>query len=160
MRAAIDERRAEWLAGARTRMSLAPLYQAGEKGQEGGGMLYHRPVQIDRAGSAPDWALDPARPRRFDPRSLPRGLRQIVGHTGHRKCKVELDDVWFTAAARAKDLGGIRTLRVDGERVLYDLGILEDRPGVADLYLVDGEMRFAPPNEYPLLPLAELMVPA
>lgn len=159
MRAAIEARRAEWQGGSHTPMSLAPLHVPGSGSQEGGGLLYHRPAQVDRPGGDPAWELDPARPRRFDPRSLPLGLRQVAGHTGHRKCKAELDDGWCTAAARQKELGGIRTLRVDGDSVLYDVGILDDRHGVTDLYLVDGEMRFAAPGDYMLLPLAEIIVP-
>lgn len=160
LRAAIDARRAEWRSGARTAMSLAPLHVAGAGGKEGGGLLYHRPARADRPGGDPAWELDPARPRRFEPRSLPRGLRQVAGHTGHRKCKSELGDAWVTAAARAREIGGIRTLRVHGDDVLYDLGVLDDRPGAADLYLVDGEMRSAAASDYALLLLAELTVPA
>jgi len=159
MRAAIEAKRAEWEAGARTPMSLAPLHIAGEAGQEGGGLLYHRPAFAARPGGDPAWELNPARPRRFDPHSLPIGLRQIVGHTGHRKCKAELDDAWFTPAARERELGGIRTLRVEGERVLYDIGILEAKDRVADLYLVDGEMRYVEPSDYTLVRLGELFVP-
>jgi len=160
MRAAIEARRVDWESGARTPMSLAPLHVPGEGGKEGGGLLYHRPARVDRPGGDPAWELDPTRPRRFEPRSLPRGLRQIAGHTGHRKCKAELDDAWLTPAARDQESGGIRTLRVSGDDVLYDLGILPDRPGAADLYLVDGEMRHVAATDYTLLPLAALFVPA
>ena len=160
MRAAIEARRAEWQNGARTPLSLAPLHVPGEGGHEGGGLLYHRPARADRPDGDPAWEFDPARPRRFDPRSLPRGLRQVVGHTGHRKCKAELDDDWLTEAARQKEIGGIRTLRVDGDDVLYDLDVLPARPGAADLYLIDGEMRHVAATAYTLLPLAELVVPA
>jgi hypothetical protein len=47
-------------------------------------------------------------------------------------------------------------LRVEGERIVYDLGVLEAKEQVADLYLIDGEMRYVEPNEYALLPLAAL----
>ncbi|MDI1482718.1 metallophosphoesterase [Polyangium sp. y55x31] len=160
MRAAIEARRAEWQGGARTPLSLAPLHVPGSAGQEGGGLLYHRPVRVDRPGGDPTWELDPARPRRFDPRSLPRGLRQVAGHTGHRKCKAELGDDWLTEAAREHEIGGIRTLRIEGDAVLYDLGVLPGRTGATDLHLVDGEMRHVAASDYPLLPLAELLVPA
>ncbi|WP_437981236.1 metallophosphoesterase [Sorangium sp. So ce117] len=160
LRAAVDARRTEWQGGARTPLSLDPLHIAGAAGNEGGGLLYHRPACVDRVGGDPAWELDPARPRRFEPRSLPRGLRQVAGHTGHRKCKAELGHDWLTAAAHQKEIGGIRTLRVDGDVVTYDLGILDDRPGAADLYLIDGEMRFTAAADYALLPLAELIVPA
>ncbi|HEY0195428.1 MAG TPA: hypothetical protein VGC42_30140, partial [Kofleriaceae bacterium] len=99
--------------------------------------------------------LADARPRRFDPRTLPLGLTQVAGHTGHHKCLEELGD-WSTARARTRPHGGIRTLRHDGRAVTYDLGVMAPAPGVADLILIDGEARRVPPAEVDLLPLARL----
>ena len=64
----------------------------------------------------------------------------------------ELGD-WCTAAARARKHGGIRTLRVAGERVTYDLGVVSRRAGrgAADLILIDGELRRVPADEVALL---------
>ena len=54
---------------------------------------------------------------------------------------------WLTAAARGREIGGVRTLRVEEERVVYDVGVLGDAARAADLYLVDGEMRYAEPSD-------------
>ncbi len=124
-------------------LSLEPLHVTGGYGKEGGGLLYHRPS----ATPSPD----PARPRRFDPRALPAGLLQIAGHSGHAKCVHELGD-WCTWRARERAHGGIRTLRVEGDAVTYDLGV-----GEGALILIDGELRRVPAEEVDLLPLARLV---
>jgi hypothetical protein len=123
-------------------LSLEPLHVTGGQGKEGGGLLYHRP-----SATPPP---DPSRPRRFDPRTLPVGLLQVAGHSGHAKCVHELGD-WCTWRARERAHGGIRTLRVDGDEVTYDLGV-----GDGQLILIDGELRRVPADEVDLLPLARL----
>lgn len=153
--AAVDDVRDDWTRGIATPLSLEPLHVAGIPGEEGGGLLYHRPTNPGRRGADRSWAAPCARPRRFDPRSLPVGLTQIAGHTGHNKCLQELDG-WATAAARGRKHGGIRTLRLAGQSVTYDLGIAAPADGVADLILIDGELRRVPPDEVALLPLAQL----
>jgi hypothetical protein len=152
---AIDRVRADWQRGIITPLDLAPLHLAGGHGQEGGGFLYHRP-----SNPAVGSLFDHARPRRFDPRTLPRGLTQIAGHSGHAKCVYELGE-WVSAAARARKHGGVRTLIVDDDRVSYDLVTTHDQPfplargpAVAELVLVDGEMRRVAADEIDLLPLA------
>jgi hypothetical protein len=152
--AAIDRVRAEWSQGVITPLSLEPLHIAGSAGQEGGGLLYHRPADPMRRGADRDWELDPARPRRFHPRTLPQGLTQLAGHTGHRKCLAELGDTWPTAGARAHAIGGIRTLRAAGGGITYDMGLLPPASSpVAELILCDGEMRHVSPGEYGLVEL-------
>jgi hypothetical protein len=150
---AVDRVRGDWTRGIATPLSLEPLHVAGIPGEEGGGLLYHRPTNPERRGADGAWLLAPARPRRFDPRSLPAGLTQIAGHTGHNKCLAELGG-WATAAACGRKHGGIRTLRLDGRTVTYDLGVAGPAPGVADLILIDGELRRVPAAEVALLPLA------
>jgi hypothetical protein len=152
---ALDRVRTDWQRGEPAPMSLAPLHIAGSTGEEGGGLLYHRPSNPDRADADPAWALAPSRPRRFDPRTLPRGLTQVVGHSGHAKCVYELDG-WVTEAARARKHGGIRTLRVMGDTVTYDLGLAPPAPGAAEMILIDGELRRVDPRDVALLPLARL----
>ena len=154
---AIDRVRADWTRGTATPLSLEPLHQSGIPGEEGGGLLYHRPTNPERGGAERSWLLAPPRPRRFDPRTLPPGLVQIAGHTGHNKCLEELDG-WATAAARGREHGGIRTLRVASQTVTYDLGVAAPAPTdeVADLILIDGEIRRVPADEVDLLPLAHL----
>jgi calcineurin-like phosphoesterase family protein len=153
--AAVDQVRDDWGRGVPTPLSLEPVHLAGIPGEEGGGLLYHRPSNPGRRGAdrsiAPPLAM--ARPRRFDPRTLPLGLTQIAGHTGHNKCLEELDG-WATAAAHGRQHGGIRTLRRAGPTVTYDLGVAPPAGEVADLILIDGELRRVPAAEFALLPLA------
>ena len=150
--AAVDRVRTDWQRGALAPMSLAPLHITGGNGVEGGGLLYQRPANPDRR-DAKGWDVD--RPRRFDPRKLPVNITQIVGHSGHAKCVEELH-TWVAPAARRRKHGGIRTLRVAGELVIYDLGIAPKSEDVADLILIDGELRRVPATEVALLPLGRL----
>lgn len=152
---AIDRVRDDWQRGQVTPLSLAPLHVTGGRGEEGGGLLYHRPSNPDRPDADKAWSLDPSRPRRFDPRKLPVGLTQIAGHSGHAKCVHELGE-WATESAKARKHGGIRTLRVEGALVTYDLGIAPPKADVADLILIDGELRRVPAAEVALLPLARV----
>ena len=151
LRAAIELVRADWQRGVITPLSLEPLHVAGGAGEEGGGLLYHRPTHPTKA------VRDPARPRRFDPRTLPSGVTQIVGHTGHAKCVEELGP-WATDAARARAHGGLRTLRVRGELGHYNLGVAAGAPGAdtAEVIFIDGELRRVPATEVALLPLVGL----
>ena len=151
---AVDEVRDDWTRGIATPLSLEPLHIAGIPGEEGGGLLYHRPTNPGRRNADNTWSVA-RRPRRFDPRTLPLGLVQIAGHTGHGKCLEELG-AWATDAARGRKHGGIRTLRLAGGSVTYDLGIAEPAEGAADLILIDGELRRVPASEFSLLPLARL----
>jgi hypothetical protein len=150
---AIDRVRDDWTRGIATPMSLEPLYIAASPGEEGAGLLVHRPTDPERRGADRAWQFAPGRPRRFDPRTLPLGLTQIAGHTGHTRCLTELDG-WATAAARGRPHGGIRTLRFSGHTVAYDLGVADPAPGAADLILIDGELWRVPAAEVALLPLA------
>ncbi len=156
LRDAIDRVRADWIRGVATPLSLEPLHVAGIPGEEGGGLLYHRPTNPERPDADRSWEQAPSRPRRFDPRALPVGLVQIAGHTGHNKCLAELG-AWSTDAARGRKHGGIRTLRLAGQTVTYDLGVAAPAADVADLILIDGELRRVPPGEVALLPLAQLL---
>src|SRR6185369_12287923 len=64
---AIERVRDDWTRGISTPLSLDPLHVAGIPGEEGGGLLYHRPTNPERRGAADrPWLLAPARPRRFD----------------------------------------------------------------------------------------------
>ena len=152
---AIERVRDDWARGVATPLSLAPLHVAGIPGEEGGGLLYHRPTNPERPDADRTWELAIERPRRFDPRTLPVGLVQIAGHTGHGKCLEELG-AWSTEAARGREHGGIRTLRLSGQTVTYDLGVAAPADDVADLILIDGELRRLPPDEVALLPLTRV----
>lgn len=140
-----------WRAGTLAPLDLAPLQVMGTAGREGGGLLHHRPASPERPGADVRWELDPRAPRRFDPRTLPLGLRQVCGHSGHKKCLKELD-AWVTPRARAQALGGQRTLRTDGTAVEYDLGVHPARPDEATVWFIDGEIHSVPIEAYELLP--------
>jgi hypothetical protein len=154
--AAVDVVRTDWQRGTCTPLSLAPLHVTGASGAEGGGLLYHRPSNPDQEHADKAWSLAATRPRRFDPRTLPTGVTQVVGHSGHAKCVHELGP-WVAEAAKARKHGGIRTLRVDGEQVSYDMGIAPPADDVIDLIMIDGELRRVPATEVALLPLARVL---
>lgn len=154
---AIDRVRDDWQRGELAPLSLAPLHVTGSPGEEGGGLLYHRPSNPDRDDADPAWALAPTRPRRFDPRTLPRGITQVVGHTGHAKAMHELGP-WVSPGARRRQHGGIRTLRVSDDGINYDLGVAPPAPGVADVIMIDGELRRVAAHEVALLELSRLVV--
>jgi len=147
--AAVDEVRPRWAAGEPAQLRLEPLHIPGFGGREGGGLLYHRPSVRPDATAAP---------RRFDPRTLPLGLLQACGHAGHRKCRADLGD-WVAPSALAVERGGLRTLRTDGARVVYEMGIQPVAPHEGGLYMIDAEMNSIPPTDYPLLELAALEPP-
>lgn len=150
--AAVEAVRHDWQRGTSTPLSLEPLHVTGGRGKEGGGLLYHRPSNPDHDNADKAWSLAATRPRRFDPRTLPAGVTQIAGHSGHAKCVHELGP-WVAESAKARKHGGIRTLRVRGEHVRYDMGIAPPEEDVADLILIDGELRRVPATEVALLPL-------
>lgn len=141
---AIQDVARAWRRGEPVALSLAPLHVAGGGGREGGGLLYHRPSNPE-SGST----FDPERPRRFDPRTLPPGLVQVAGHSGHNKCLHELGK-WCTERAHTREHGGIRSITVRDQSVAYDLG------ADGDLILIDGELRRVPAAEVELLELAEV----
>ncbi len=146
---AVDRVRSAWEDGARPPLELSPLHVAGRAGAEGGGAFYHRPAF---PSSGPTW--NPARPRRFDPRTLPRGLRQVVGHTGHSTALSRLGD-W--AEERSHDIvGPVRTLRVRGHEVSYALGLASIEADEAGLWMIDGTMARCSPADYELFPLDPL----
>ncbi|MGZ5969278.1 MAG: metallophosphoesterase [Polyangiales bacterium] len=152
----LDERvsqvKPQWQRAELAALDLAPLHIGGDHGIEGGGFLYHRPANLERKGMAdPTWERDTTRPRRYDPRNLPRGLVQAVGHTSHKKCRKELEP-WITARAHEIKNGGLRTLRV-GDEVVYDAGIHPPRPGEALVYMIDSSMSDHEVAEVPLLPI-------
>ncbi|MEO8701059.1 MAG: hypothetical protein ABI867_13505 [Kofleriaceae bacterium] len=140
LRAAIDHVAPAWRAGELAALSLEPLHVAGAGGEEGGGLLYHRPSDPDRPGADQAWEHAVRAPRRYDPRALPRGLVQIVGHTGHKKAAQEMPR-WLTAGD-SDGRGGVRTLRVTDAGVSYRRGIHPGAPGDAVVYMTDPEMHY------------------
>ncbi len=124
-------------------LNLEPFHAQGSAGRgEGVGAMYHRPIDpaILRAPPGP-----PPR-RRFDPRDLPLGLTQIVGHIRDNKCR-ELMPHWCEPG-EARD--GLRSLKVQGHLVEYRHGIQTG----AQLIFTDAGMNHSPPADYPLLDVA------
>ena len=149
--AAVERVATDWERGWLAPLSLAPLHHASPPGEEGGGLLYHRPSNPETGSS-----FHPERPRRFDPRTLP-PITQVAGHSGHSKCVQELG-AWALPGAHARKHGGIRTLRVVGGTVSYDLGVAPPMPGAADLILIDGELRRLPAFDVALLEIRRVAV--
>lgn len=118
-------------------LDLAPLHEHGSaRGGEAKGMLFHRPAQAgaDRIK------------RRFDPRALPRGVAQVVGHIHDRKCRELLPD-WADAAPPVH--GKLRSLSLAGAAPRYRVGC----DPAAALYFVDGAMNRGAPEDYELFDL-------
>lgn len=120
---------------------------------EAGGCLFHRPAD-PRLGGEADFR-GPRR-RRYDPRHLPRGLTQVVGHVRDHKCRA-LMPAWCDDAPAAD--GVLRHLRTDGARVAYAHGLARADADHAALVFVDAGMNHAPAAAYPLLD-ADAFAPA
>lgn len=107
---------------------------------EGDGVLYHRP------------AYDTRGRRRYDPRELPRGLTQVVGHTRDAKCR-ELLAPWTDPEEPPGD-GPLRHLvvRADGS-VHYARGVHARAEGEAVVVFADGALLFADLDDYEMLDL-------
>jgi hypothetical protein len=134
----------DWRAGGSAPLSLEPLHVPGAAGEEGGGLLYHRPSDPERPGADLSWEHAVRAPRRYDPRAaLPRGLTQVVGHTGHRKACQEMPR-WL-APGTSPEPGGLRTLRVALDKtVTYARGIQPTDGRDAVVYMIDPEMHYVP----------------
>lgn len=139
-----------WRRGQRARLAIEPLHVAGKAAREGGGLLYHRPAKLDRVGADPAWEAFPEAPRRFDPRTLPRGVAQIVGHSGHARCVRDLGE-WVVPAATAGNVA-LRTLRA-GDTVVYEPFVSPPRAGEATCLMVDPGFADAPLDTIALLPV-------
>jgi hypothetical protein len=103
---------------------------------------------LDRRGTPPAARLS------AHPRDLPRGLVQVVGCPAHAACKEDLAP-WLSEAAAAADHAALRTLIVEGDKVVYDLGIAGVGGAIAVVHLVDTGLD-APDLDADHLPLLEL----
>jgi hypothetical protein len=151
LNARLDAALSIWTKGA---LAIPGLYEAGSASRgEGGGVFYHRPTSA---------LVTPANAgRRFDPRNLPLGVTQVIGHIGDEKCH-SLMPSWTTGAPED---GPLRTLVTDGTSVSYGRGVPargkqsgESRGAEARLVFTDGAMRRAPVGAYEILDL-ERMAP-
>ena len=132
-----------WRKGA---LDLAPFHVPGDSTGEGGGALYHRAA--DPAGGSAASFSGP-RPRRFDPRDLPRRFPQAIGHVRHQKSATLMRE--WTVGPTAGD-GPIRTLAFEGKTPRYQAGLQRG----ALLYFLDGGMHhLGDLRRYELLDLDE-----
>jgi len=137
-------------------LRMEPLHRPGLPGQgEGRGIFFQRASNPDgpRDRGTPELFEGPPR-RRFDPRLLPLGLTQVIGHVRDAKCR-ELLEGWHDGAAGVD--GPLRHLVTDGRQVRYARGVPAAAAGNdgtrATLLFTDGGMLFAAPDAYELLDL-------
>jgi hypothetical protein len=144
---ALDRAVDAWSAG---RLAIPGLHRPGDAlGGEGRGIFYHRP-QLPEHGR-PEHFAGPLR-RRFDPRRLPAGLTQAVGHIRDSKCRTLIED-WAKGPAAGD--GPLRSLVVRGETGVYRKGVdREVNPDAARVIFTDGGMSSAEVVSYELLDLA------
>ncbi len=117
---------------------------------EGGGIFYHRPSHPERSSPA---AFTGALRRRFDPRALPLGVVQVIGHIRDNKCR-ELLGPW--AIGRAARDGELRHLLADREHVRYQAQLPASFADAAAMIFTDGGMNWASAESYDLLDLSTL----
>jgi hypothetical protein len=149
LNSALDRAVGEWQQGP---FAIPGLHLPGHAtAGEGRGILYHRPGDPSRE----DPALYEGPPRRrFDPRHLPIGLTQAIGHIRDGKCRTLLGG-WADDAA-LKD-GALRHLRTDGSRVTYRHGMPDGAaPAASTMVFLDGGMWHAETSAYELLDLRTL----
>ena len=143
---ALDRAVDAWTSGP---LAVPHLHQPGDAARaEGGGALFHRATHPDL--DAPT-AFSGTRRRRYDPRTLPRGLTQVIGHVRDHKCRSLLGPWGDDAPPRD---GVLRHLRTDGRRVTYAHGLpaSPDRDAATVLF-VDAGMLHVQPDRYALLDL-------
>lgn len=131
-------------------LSIGVLHVPGNAATgEGRGIFYQRPSNPAHE----DAALFAGPPRRrYDPRRLPRGLVQAIGHIRDGKCRTLLAG-WHDGAA-AED-GPLRHLVTDGTSVRYARGTPPSwAPESSGILFLDGGMSHADPARYELLDLA------
>lgn len=133
---------AEEAADALNAADLKLLHRPGSAAtQWGSGVFFHRPAFPQ---GTPDF--DGPFRRRYDPRWLPAGFPQAIGHIRDKKCH-ELLKPWALDAAPLD--GPLRSLRIDGDTVQYARGTFDD----ARLYFLDGGMLHTAPEQYELFDL-------
>lgn len=127
-------------------LDLVPLHLPGsaETG-EGRGILYHRPSHPSK--SRPEMFDGPPR-RRFDPRTIPLGMTQVIGHVRDGKCRDLLAE-WVVDQGAID--GPLRHLVTDGAGVRYARGRPPATPGAGILLFIDGGMSHAKAGRYDIL---------
>lgn len=139
---AVDAAVAAWKDGP---LVIPGLYEPGNAAYgEGRGIFYQRPSLLpedeERVRMTPR--------RRFDPKRLPLGLTQVVGHTRDKRSR----ELLHLGKEGAQD-GVIRHLVTDGQHLTYAYGAPPRHAGQAVLVFTDGGMREAPLETYELFDL-------
>ncbi|MCE9670941.1 metallophosphoesterase [Myxococcus stipitatus] len=132
-----------WSGGA---LELAGLHLPGNAARgEGTGIFYQRPTLKPEDAER----THPTPRRRFDPRRLPAGLTQVLGHTRDKRTRESLG-----ATALPPRDGVVRHLVMEGGRGDYAWGAPPPTgPGQAVLVFTDGGMRECPVEDYELFDL-------
>ena len=126
-----------WLGPPR-RLEIPGIHRPGDAEYgEGDGILYHR-------------AAFEVKARRYDPRELPLGIAQAIGHVRDKKSRELLGTHW-TDAGPPED-GPLRHLVTNGHDVHYARGI-PDRinPSLATMLFLDGGMNHTTADRYEIL---------
>ncbi len=145
LNAYLDHVLQDW--GGQGSLTIPLLHQPGHSTTgEGLGVFYHRPAHPDHMPQETTALM-----RRMDPRTLPLGLTQVVGHTQDEKCRALLG-AWVLPGAPQNGL--LRSLWTDGTQVAYGLG-LANHPTSSTAHLIfgDGAMGKIAPESYELLNL-------
>lgn len=140
----LDEELARW--DGTSPFTIRGLHTPGSAATgEGGGILYHRATHpsVDCAVRG-----GPGR-RRYDPRQLPLGLVQVIGHVRDAKSRALLGE--WVSEPPAEHEGQLRGLRTNGRAVEYRTGFPQLDHGEAGLVFVDGGMHHVPAEHYELL---------
>ncbi|MFT3712169.1 MAG: transcriptional regulator [Archangium sp.] len=133
----LDARVAKWKGDGP--LDLAPLHELGSaEGGEARGILAHRPAN-------PELKKTDRAARRYDPRLLPSGVTQVIGHINDKKCR-ELMGSW--AETPKHEFGVLRGLKLGMKPKYHARCDDEDR-----LVFVDGAMNMVAPFEYELFDL-------
>ena len=138
LNAFLDARVARWRGEGP--LDLSPLDVPGSAAHgEGRGILVHRPAnpQVSK--------IAPSDRRRYDPRTLPEFIVQVIGHINDAKCR-KLFGTWVER--KPAEPGALRGLKV-GDQMKYHLGCEDDDR----LVFIDGAMNMVAPFEYELYDL-------
>jgi calcineurin-like phosphoesterase family protein len=154
LNAALDAAVDNWSDGVP--LSIPFLHQPGNAVRgEGRGIFYQRPSNAD-TDARRDHFVGPPR-RRFDPRGLPAGLVQAVGHIRDGKCRALLRP--WVADGRRRVVGRLRHLHVHGEDVSYRAGLpTRTHRSDATLLFLDGGMNQSAPEAYEMLDVDRVAV--
>jgi calcineurin-like phosphoesterase family protein len=151
LNAFLDRAVDRWDPTADAPLDLSPLHRPGDAVLgEGRSILDHRPSHPDV--SPGELSSGPPR-RRYDPRTIPLGMAQAIGHIRDGKCR-RLLGAWVRDEPPAD--GPLRSLVTDGRSALYGFGVPSAAiaPNEGRILFLDGGMSAAPTERYDLLDVA------